>query len=182
MLWSIYLGPKFSTQMHQLFIIKICFTIKVNSICGAGRDTRNLCHKSNSQGPALRIMGLSVASPKSQGPSSGCQGLSSRVPCLRVSGPGSQGIESQGPGSQMVILDYAQRNNCRLRENTRQHIKISTLISVFESYNKVGFPQKPKHTFPQVFDRTLKGLVTVFEITFFPICLHFSYYYKSQSK
>ena len=72
----------FSTQMPQLFIIKICFTIKFNSIYGAGRDTRNLCHKSNSQGPDLRILGLRVASPKSQGPSS--RVLCIRVPCLRV--------------------------------------------------------------------------------------------------
>ena len=73
-------APKFSTQM--LFIIKICFTIKVNTICGAGQDTRTLCHKFNSQDPGLRILGSSVASPKSQIP---CASV--LVPGSRVSGP-----------------------------------------------------------------------------------------------
>ena len=59
-------APKFWTQMPSLFIIKICFTNKVNSICSAGWDTRNLCHKFNFQGSALRILGLRVASPKFQ--------------------------------------------------------------------------------------------------------------------
>ena len=116
MFWSVYSRPKFSTQMP--FIIKICFTIKVNSICSAGRDTRNLRHKLNSQGTALRILGLSVTSCKSQGPNSRVLGV--RVPCLRVpesrvsvsqvSGsqdPGSQGLRVSGPGSQVLILDYA---------------------------------------------------------------------------
>ena len=101
-----------STQMPQLFIIKICFTIKFNSIYGVGRDTRNLCHKFNSQGPYLRILGLRVASPKSQGPSSRVLGV--RVPCLRVteswvSGSrvsGSQGPRSQGPRSRVSGLDF----------------------------------------------------------------------------
>ena len=82
MFWSIYLRPKFSTQKPKLFIIKICFTIKVNSICDASQDTRNLCHKFNSQGLALRIQGLSVASLKSQEPIFGVLGV-------RVSVPGS---------------------------------------------------------------------------------------------
>ena len=82
MFWSICSRPKFTTQMPQLFIIKICFTIKVNSICGAGGDTRN--------------QGLRVASPKSQGTSSRVLGV--RVPCFRV--PESQGPGFQSPGSQ----------------------------------------------------------------------------------
>ena len=101
MFWSIYSRPKLSTQMPQLFVIKICSTIKVNSICGVGWDTKNLCHKFNSQGPALRVLGLRVASSKSQGP--GCQGpmyQGSRVPGLRV----------PGPGPQVLILDYALHN------------------------------------------------------------------------
>ena len=83
MFWFIYSRPKFSTQMPQLFITKICFRIKVNSIYGVGRDTRNLCHKISSQGPALRILGLRVASPKSQVP--GLRVSSLRVPGSRVS-------------------------------------------------------------------------------------------------
>ena len=122
--WSIYLRPKFSTQMPWLFIIKICFTIKVNSVCGAGRDIRNLCHKLNSQGPALRILCLSVASPRDpvpgswvsrsqfQGPE--CQGPVSqgpRVPSPRVSDPGSQGSRSQGPWSRVSGPDFRLRHS-----------------------------------------------------------------------
>ena len=88
--------------MPQLFIIKICFAIKVNSICGAGRDTWNLRHKFDSEGPALRILGLRVAISKSQGPISRVlcvrvPVLGSRVPELRVSG--SWDLRSQGPRS-----------------------------------------------------------------------------------
>ena len=93
MFWSIYWRPKFSIQMLQLFIIKICFTIKVNSICGAGRDTRNLCHKFNVQGPALKILDLRVTNPKPQRPSCGVLGV--RVPVL-----GSWVSESYVLGSQ----------------------------------------------------------------------------------
>ena len=89
----------FRLRCPQFFIIKICFTSKVNSVCGVGRDTRNLCHKFNSQGPTLRILGLWIASPKSQGPSSRILGV--RIPC-----PGSQ-----GPWSQVLILDYAIINH-----------------------------------------------------------------------
>ena len=123
--------------MPKLFIIKICFTIKVNSICGTGQDTWNLHHKLSSQDPARRILGLRVASSKSQGPI--CRVLGVRVPCPRVpvprswvsgsqsprvlglsvsgsrasgswvSGSWGRGLKSQGPGpgSQVLILDYA---------------------------------------------------------------------------
>ena len=103
------------------FIIKIYFT-KFNSICCAGWNTKNLCHKFNSQGPALRILGLRVASSKSQGPSSRVLGV--KVPCRMVpvqspgchdpvsQGPWSQVSGSQSPGSkalrsQVLILGYA---------------------------------------------------------------------------
>ena len=82
-------APKFLTQMTSFFIIKICFTIKVNSICGAGRDTLNLRHKFNSQGPALRILGLRVAISKFQGPISRVLGV--KVPCLKLPGVGVSG-------------------------------------------------------------------------------------------
>ena len=78
------------------FVIKICFTIKINSICGAGQDTCNLRHKFNSQGPALRIMGLRVAISNSQSPSSRALGV--RVPCSRV--PESWDTAPQSPRSQ----------------------------------------------------------------------------------
>ena len=102
MFWFIYSRPKFSTQMPQLFITKICFRIKVNSIYGVGRDTRNLCHKISSQGPALRILGLRVASPKSQVP--GLRVSSLRVPGSRVSV--SQGPRSRISGSQVSDPDF----------------------------------------------------------------------------
>ena len=102
-------GPKFLIQMPQLFIIKICFTIKVYSVCVARQDTWNLRHKFSSQDPALRILGLRVAISKSQGPIS--RVLSIRVPCTKVpvtwsqmSGfrvPGSLLTGSQIPGSQV---------------------------------------------------------------------------------
>ena len=61
-------APTILTKMPQLFVIKICFTIKVNLVCGVSRDTMNLRQKFNSHGPALKILGLRVAIPKSQGP------------------------------------------------------------------------------------------------------------------
>ena len=102
--------------MSQLFIIKICFTIKVNTICGAGRDTRNLCHEFISQGPALSILSLRAVSHKShfQGPSSRVRGVkfprprvpnsqSPRVPGSRfwVSGPNFRLCQWQGSFSQI---------------------------------------------------------------------------------
>ena len=107
MFWFIYLRPKFSIRMPYLFIIKICFIIKVNSICGAGRDTKNLCHKSNSQSPALRILDLRVANLKSQGSSSGVLGVRVPVPGSWVSGSrvvGSWSTSSQIPESRIPGL------------------------------------------------------------------------------
>ena len=83
-----------------------------------GWDTRNLCHKFISQGPALKILDLRVASPKFQGSSS--RVLDVRVPCprvpesrvlgLRVPGPKVPGLRVLSPGSQVQILDYAKNN------------------------------------------------------------------------
>ena len=99
-------ASKFLTQMPQLFIIKICFAIKVNSICGAGRDTWNLRHKFHSQGSALRILGLRVAISMFQRPISRAvsERPSSRVPCFWVPGSrvsGSWDLRSQGPRSRV---------------------------------------------------------------------------------
>ena len=63
---------------------------KVSSVCGVGQDTKNLCQKFNSQCPVLRILGLRVASPKSQGPSSVVLGVRVSVPGSQVLGPWSQ--------------------------------------------------------------------------------------------
>ena len=91
-------APKFLTQMSKLFIIKFCLIIKVNTICSVGQDTRNPSHKFNSQASALRILGVKVASPKSQGPSSRVLGV--RTPCPRVLVPVSRVSGSRVPVSQ----------------------------------------------------------------------------------
>ena len=88
-------APKFLTQMSKLFIIKFCLIIKVNTICSVGQDTRNPSHKFNSQASALRILGVKVASPKSQGPSSRVLGV--RTPCPRVLVPVSRVSGSRVP-------------------------------------------------------------------------------------
>ena len=69
----------------------------VNSFSGACRNTSNLCHNFNSLGCALRILGLRLASPKSQGASSSV--LDVTVPCPRVPVPGFllSGSYVQGP-------------------------------------------------------------------------------------
>ena len=76
-------------------MMKICFTIEINSICGVGQDTWNLRHKFNYQGPALRILGLRVAIPIPRDLLLGSSWVSvSHVPESR-----SQDLESQGPVS-----------------------------------------------------------------------------------
>ena len=87
--------PYFSTQMPQLFVIKICFTFKINTIYGTGQDTRNLCNKFNYQGSAIRILCLTVASPKSEDASS--RALSVTAPCPRVKILGSLVLGSRVP-------------------------------------------------------------------------------------
>ena len=88
--------PYFSTQMPQLFVIKICFTFKINTIYGTGQDTRNLCNKFNYQGSAIRILYLTVASPKSKDASS--RVLSVTAPCPRIKILGSLVLGSRVPG------------------------------------------------------------------------------------
>ena len=91
---------------------KLCFIIKISAICGAGQDTRNLCHKFNSQGPSSRVLGVRVLCPRVP-ESYGLRVLvlGPRIPGLRShdSGPQSswpQGFGSQGLESQVLILDY----------------------------------------------------------------------------
>ena len=71
----------FRLRYHSFLLSKLCFIIKVNIICGVGWDTANLCHKFNSQGPVLRILGV-------------------RVTCLWVSGSHVSGSQFQSPGCQ----------------------------------------------------------------------------------
>ena len=89
--------------MPQLFIIKICFTIKVNTILWCGSEYQDSvsqvqfswsCSQDSwSQGRKSQILGTQF-----QGP--GCQGLEFR--CHRV-----LGFRNSGPGSQVLILCYA---------------------------------------------------------------------------
>ena len=122
-----HLSQVFDLDALQLFVIKICFTIEINSICRAGQGT----YKFNSQGTALRFLGLRVAISNSQGPISKVPGV--RVPCpripvrgsfvsgsqsprvptpgasgLRVSGSRVSGLRVLGPRSQFLILDCAK--------------------------------------------------------------------------
>ena len=95
--------------------------VKVNSICGASRDTRSFCHKFSSHGPDLRILGISVASSKSRDrdrdrdPGSWVSGSHIQESQFqgpvfqghRFSGPRVPGLRVLGPGSQVLILNYA---------------------------------------------------------------------------
>ena len=89
-----HLSQVFDLDALQLFVIKICFTIEINSICRAGQGT----YKFNSQGTALRFLGLRVAISNSQGPISKVPGV--RVPCPRIPVRGSFVSGSRVPGSQ----------------------------------------------------------------------------------
>ena len=113
----------FRLECPTFFIIKICFTIKVNSICGAGRDTKNLCHKFNSQSPALRILDLRVANPKSQGSSSGVLGVRVPVPGSCVSG--SCVIGSWSPRSQILESRVSESEGLESQCPRVQSLRIS---------------------------------------------------------
>ena len=90
-------APKFSTHIPQLYVIKICFSIKVNTICDGGQllvsgYQESICHKFNSHSPGLG--------------GSGSQGLGFQVPMSQFQAPGcqksgSQSPKSQGPSSQL---------------------------------------------------------------------------------
>ena len=98
--------------MPQLFIIKICFTIKVNSVCGAGRDTRILrlrVTSPKSKGPSSRFLGPGVLlhSPLFWGPRvSGSHVSGSQVPALSVPGVRIVGSRSASPKSWVLDLDF----------------------------------------------------------------------------
>ena len=128
-----FLLSKFASQSK---LIKSVVRIGILGIC-----------VTNSQGPAFRILGFRVTSPKSQGPSSEVLGVrvpipgcwvsgsvsqdtrvsGSRVPGSRVSGPkswvlglsvpGSPVSGFQGPGFQVLILGYALFNLGKIARN-----------------------------------------------------------------
>ena len=106
-------APKFSTQVPWFFIIKICFAIKVNAICGAGKLLVSGYQESVSQvqlsGSCVRILGLRVASPKSQVLRSrvpGVRVLCPRVPDSKVPGSQFRGPRPQDPGSRVSGPDF----------------------------------------------------------------------------
>ena len=93
-------APKDSDALALLLLLSKCFTIKVNSICGAGRDTWNCVTSS-----ILRVLlsgfwvsGSRFPSPRDPFPVSWVSGS-------HVSG--SWDLRVLGPGSQVLILDYA---------------------------------------------------------------------------
>ena len=95
-IYSKHLSQVFDLDALQRFVIKICFTVEINSICRAGQGT----YKFNSQDTALRFLGLRVAISNSQGPISKVPGV--RVPCPRIPVRGSFVSGSRVPGSQLL--------------------------------------------------------------------------------
>ena len=109
-------APKFLTQMPELFIIKIWFTIKVNLWCGSGylesvsqvQFSGSCSQGSGSQSSNFQVLrtyfqGPGCQSPVLQGPRASV----SRLPESRVSGSQVSGLRVPGPASQVLILDYA---------------------------------------------------------------------------
>ena len=106
---------------------KIFSTNNVNTVCGGVQVTG--FPGLHYQGPRYQISWPRVASPKAQ-----C--VSSRVPGSQVSGsqgPGSQSfgtwdLESQGPGSQVVILDFFILSVHTIRKHIKITFRIYTAI------------------------------------------------------
>ena len=92
---KISLNSIFCIRAPKLFIIKICFTNKINTICG-----RDQLLVSGSQGPISRVPNVRFPCPRIQG--SDVEVPGSQVPGLRV-----PGLRVLGPGSLVLILDYA---------------------------------------------------------------------------
>ena len=134
MLFS-YSTPTFSTHIPQLFIIKVCFTSKANAICRGGQLL-----VSRSQCPISRVSDVRVPCPKvvsanSQDPASRVPGshvLWSRV--LVSQGPRLQDRRVLGPGSQVLILEYALQS---LYNMQRLFILVLNLMSyvMYKSIN-----------------------------------------------
>ena len=129
--------------MLQLFIIKICFTIKINTICGGAQllvsgCLESMCYEFNSQGLGLRILELMIAGPKSEGFNFRVSGL--RFQGLGSQGPGSQvlGLRVPGLGSNVLILDYAIQQWCTLSKFSSAVIIICKFVFFFRS-SSMGF-------------------------------------------
>ena len=83
-------APTFWTLMSLLFIIKICFTNKINTICDGGQLL-----VSGSQYPISRVTSVRLPCPRTQG---------SEGPSRSVSVLGSQSPRSQDPRSHILGL------------------------------------------------------------------------------
>ena len=85
-------APTFST--HMPCSLKICFTNKVNTICGGDHLLAT-----GSLGPITRVLGVRVPCPRVASPKA--QGTSSIVLGFRV-----LGLRSQGPGFRVSGPDF----------------------------------------------------------------------------
>ena len=109
--------------MSYLFIIKIYFTNKIDTICGGGQllvsgSQSPISRVPSVRFPCLRIQGSEVTIPKVPVPGS-------KSPRSRVPGP-----ESQGPGSQVLILDYALKVVAKyLHPLTKNEFSITDTLS-----------------------------------------------------
>ena len=92
--WSVYSTPLFFDSDAVAFCYQNLF--KINTIFGTGQHTRNLCNKFSYQSSAIRILCLTVASPKSKDASS--RALSITAPCPRIKILGSLVLGSRVPG------------------------------------------------------------------------------------
>ena len=135
----------FSTHMPCPF--KICFTNKVNAICGGGQLlVTGWVPRSHYEGPGCQDVPCPrVASPKAQG-------SSSRVPGSHVSGSqclGSQSLGSQGPGSQGLRIPGSRVSGPDFRLCHFSHvIKKNWRISVFKKQKSHTHQEKKKRFYP----------------------------------
>ena len=154
---------------------KICFTNKVNAICGGGQLlVTGWVPRSHYEGPGCQDVPCPrVASPKAQGSSSrvpgshvsgsqclGSQSLGSQGPGsqgLRIPGSQVSGLRVPGPGSQVLILDYARKSSCEsILPDLDNKVLLQQLLSsedLFKIHYNLSNIKQQKHsklkTFPE---------------------------------
>ena len=98
----IFVFDPFLFSTHMLCPFKICFTNKVNTICGGGQLLVTGSLVSGSHVPGSQVLRPRVPVPESQGTKSqGHRVLDPRVSDLR-----DPGLRSQGPGSRVSGPDF----------------------------------------------------------------------------
>ena len=113
---------------------EICFTNKVNTVCGGVQVTGSQGPITRvpgigSHGPGLKVLRPSVPFRGSQGPKSqghrvpGPRDSGLEIPGLRVPGPGSQ-----DPGSQVFLLDFSILSVHTIRKHIKITFRIYTAI------------------------------------------------------